>query len=103
MKIHKSTTLALSALIAILAGSAQAQQTPDKLKIAIGSRGVWENSISELGQNAGIFKKHNLELEILYTQGSGETQQVVIAGSVDIGVGVGSLSLIHISEPTRRT
>jgi NitT/TauT family transport system substrate-binding protein len=90
MKIHKSTTLALSAVIAILAGSAQAQQTPDKLKIAIGSRGVWENSISELGQNAGIFKKHNLELEILYTQGSGETQQVVIAGSVDIGVGVGS-------------
>ncbi|MDB5651611.1 MAG: Sulfonate transporter, partial [Hyphomicrobiales bacterium] len=62
MTITKSAMLAASAVIVLLAGNAQAQQTPDKLKIAIGSRGVWENSISELGQNAGIFKKHNLEL-----------------------------------------
>ena len=33
----------------------------------------------ELGQQAGIFKKHGLVLEILYTQGGGETQQAVIS------------------------
>ena len=45
----------------------------DNLKIAIGQRGGWEQSVSELGQNKGIFKKHGLTLELLYTQGSAET------------------------------
>ena len=62
----------------------------DQLKIAIGQRGGWEQCVSELGQNAGIFKKHGLALETLYTQGSGETIQIVIAGSVDIGIGPGT-------------
>ena len=29
----------------------------DNMKIAIGQRGGWEQSVSELGQNKGIFKK----------------------------------------------
>jgi len=62
----------------------------DSLKLAIGQRGNWENSPAELGQKAGIFKKHGLTLEILYTQGGGETLQAVLSGSVDIGVGVGT-------------
>ena len=51
----------------------------DKLRIAGGLAGTWENSFSELGQNAGFFKKHGLVLEIFYTQGAGETQQAVIS------------------------
>jgi len=62
----------------------------DQLKIAIGQRGGWEQCVSELGQNAGIFKKHGLVLEALYTQGSGETIQIVLSGSVDIGIGPGT-------------
>lgn len=73
--------------LVLLIGSAAAQ---DVLKVAIGQRGAWENSSAELGQNQGIFKKHGLALEILYTQGSGETIQAVISGSVDIGVGIGT-------------
>src|SRR5262249_60571642 len=46
--------------------------------------------LSELGQGAGLFKKRGLALDILYTQGSGETQQAVISGAVDIGIGVGT-------------
>jgi NitT/TauT family transport system substrate-binding protein len=61
----------------------------ETLKLAIGQRGNWENAAPHLGQEQGIFKKHGLELEILYTQGAGETLQAVIAGSTDIGVGVG--------------
>ena len=48
---------------------------------------------SEVGQRAGIFKKHGLVLEILYTQGGGETQQAVISGSVDIGVAAGIMGV----------
>jgi NitT/TauT family transport system substrate-binding protein len=62
----------------------------DALKIAIGQRGGWEQCVSELGQNAGIFKKHGLALELLYTQGSGETIQIVLSGSVDVGIGPGT-------------
>ena len=75
------------AVAALAAGAAHAQDT---LKLAIGQRGNWENSPAELGQKAGIFKKHGLTLEILYTQGGGETLQAVLSGSVDIGVGVGT-------------
>jgi NitT/TauT family transport system substrate-binding protein len=55
-----------------------------------GQRGGWEQCVSELGQNAGIFKRHGLVLETLYTQGSGETIQIVLSGSVDIGIGPGT-------------
>jgi NitT/TauT family transport system substrate-binding protein len=86
----KAALLATIALVGLVS-SAAAQ---DRLKIAIGQRGVWENSVSELGQDAGIFKKHGLQLDVLYTQGGGETQQAVISGSVDIGIGVGTLGVM---------
>src|SRR5262249_2516268 len=40
-------------------------------------------------QDAGIFKKYNLALDNVGTQGAGETMQPVIAGSADLGAGVG--------------
>src|SRR5262249_3719905 len=45
-------------------------------------------------QRAGIFKKHGLELEIVYTQGAGETQQAVISGSVDLGIAAGAMGVL---------
>lgn len=83
-------TLAVLSVLALV-DSVHAQ---DKLKLAIGQRGNWDTSVSELGQRAGIFKKHGLELEIVYTQGAGETQQAVISGSVDIGVAVGVMGVL---------
>lgn len=71
--------------------AAQAAFAQDKVKVAAGQRGNWDTSVSEVGSRAGIFKKHGLELEILYTQGSGETQQAVISGAVDVGVAIGTL------------
>ena len=76
------TALLAASLSVLFAGGARAD---DNLKIAIGQRGGWEQSVSELGQNKGFFKKHGLTLELLYTQGSAETLQSVISNSVDIG------------------
>jgi NitT/TauT family transport system substrate-binding protein len=64
----------------------------DTLRVAAGLAGTWENSFSELGQNAGFFKRHGIRLDIFYTQGAGETQQAVISGSADIGTGVGAFN-----------
>jgi NitT/TauT family transport system substrate-binding protein len=63
----------------------------ETLKIASPIRGSWEGAIPELGQQAGIFRKHGLDLDILYTQGGGETLQVVISGAVDVGLSAGML------------
>jgi len=87
--------------IGIAAQSAIAQDT---LKVAAGQRGNWDTSISEVGQRAGIFKKHGIVLEILWTQGGGETQQAVISGSVDVGVAagiMGALSAYSKGAPVR--
>ena len=76
-------------LIAALTCAASAEDT---LRIASGLAGTWENSFSELGQNAGFFKRQGLVLDIFYTQGAGETQQTIISGSADIGTGIGAFN-----------
>ena len=63
----------------------------DVVKMTIGQRGNWDTSITHLGEKAGIFKKHGLQLEMIYTSGSGETLQPVVSGSVDLGLAVGTL------------
>ena len=75
-----------AALIALSAAPAAAQDT---LKIAIGQINNWENQAPTLGEQVGIFKKHNLIIESFGTQGAGETIQAVISGSADLGAGVG--------------
>src|SRR5437868_3430631 len=89
--INLSLRLAVPAFV-LLVGVNCAAVAQDRLRIAGGLAGTWENSFSELGQNAGFFKKHGLVLEIFYTQGAGETQQAVISGSADIGTGVGAFN-----------
>src|SRR6266508_4512484 len=86
MRRQLAGTIAVIAALTIPAVSAQAQ---DQLKLAIGQINNWENQAPTLGQDAGIFKKHNLVLESFGTAGAGETMQPIIAGSADIGAGVG--------------
>jgi NitT/TauT family transport system substrate-binding protein len=76
------------ALIALALGVSQAA-AQDTLKIAVGQINNWENQAPTLGEDAGIFKKHNLKIEAFGTQGAGETIQAVISGSADLGAGVG--------------
>jgi NitT/TauT family transport system substrate-binding protein len=81
------SALAASAALLLPAGAA----ADEALKLTIGQRGNWDTAIAHLGTKAGIFKKHGLELELIYTSGSGETLQPVISGSVDLGLAVGTL------------
>ena len=67
-----------------------AAQAADMLKIAAGQRGKWDGAVAALGHQVGIFKKHGIDLEILWTSGGGETMQAVISGSVDIGMNAGT-------------
>jgi NitT/TauT family transport system substrate-binding protein len=60
------------------------------LKVAVGAPNNWDSGLPDVGQRAGIFKKHGLILEILYTNGGGETMQAVISGSADLGISAGT-------------
>ena len=79
----------LLALAAVVSATEKAA-ADDLVKLTIGQRGNWDTSVTHLGNKAGIFKKHRIELEMIYTSGSGETLQPVIAGSVDLGLAVGT-------------
>src|SRR6202165_1590034 len=81
----------LSAMTTVASASAD-----DLIRLAIGQRGLWDSAIAELGQAAGIFKRHGLELQVVYTSGGGETQQAVISGSVDVGVSAASLGVLSV-------
>jgi NitT/TauT family transport system substrate-binding protein len=82
--VMRASALALVALFTLTPARGE-----DQLKVAIGQINNWENQAPTLGQDAGIFKRHNLVLENVGTQGAGETLQPVIAGSADLGAGVG--------------
>lgn len=101
MRSTLSTRSAVAALAFALSAAAGAQ---DVLKLAAGQRGNWDTSISEMCMRSGICKKHGIAVEILWTQGAGETQQAVIAGSADLGIAggiMGALSAFSKGAPVR--
>ena len=68
----------------------------EDLKIAVGGRGIGETFVTEVGYKAGLFKRHDLALDIFYTDGGGETQQAVISNSAQVGIASGFLGTIGV-------
>jgi NitT/TauT family transport system substrate-binding protein len=88
-------TFAILALfVSALAAPALAQQPLDTFKLAIGAPGNWDTCVPEVGKRAGIFRKHGIEIESLFTNGGGETMQAVISGSIDIGIAAGTAAAL---------
>jgi len=81
----KSAALLLAA--AVLAATPALAE--DTLKVAVPQRGTWDTSISEIGQKAGIFAKHGLKLDLLFTGAGAEVVGGVVAGQIDIAVAAG--------------
>jgi NitT/TauT family transport system substrate-binding protein len=86
--------LVLAALAAATASTQSLAQTPDKLKVAISQRGFWDSSFLEFAQKEGFLKEANLDVEFFYTEGGGQTLQVINAGSVDVAMSNGLLGTI---------
>src|SRR5437870_6220206 len=84
--------------LAVVAASAalESARAEEALKIAVGGRGIGETFVTEVGYKAGLFNKHNLVLDIFYTDGGGETQQAVISNSAQIGIASGFLGAIGV-------
>jgi NitT/TauT family transport system substrate-binding protein len=91
-----ATVLALAALTS----TASAQDT---LKVAAPYRGAWETAAPELGQQAGIFKKHGISLDLLYTRDAAETEQRVTSGASasDVGLDVSAMAAMRAYTRTK--
>ncbi len=72
-----------------LAGMSRSAAAEDTLKVAIPQKGAWDAGLAELGQRGGIFKKHGLNLDILYTAAGPESIQALIGGSIDVAAASG--------------
>lgn len=72
-----------------LAVSGRMAVAEDTLKVAVPQKGAWDAGLVELGQRGGIFKKHGLDLDILYTSAGPESIQALIGGSIDVAVASG--------------
>jgi len=75
--------------LALLGSAVATAAAEDVLKLAVPQRGAWDAGIPELGLRGGIFKKHGLQLEILYTSAGPESIQALVAGSVDLATASG--------------
>ena len=84
----------LAGLAAAAAPTASLAQAPDKLKVAISQRGFWDSSFLEFAQKARFLKEANLDVEFFYTEGGGQTLQVITGGSVDVAMSNGLLGTI---------
>src|SRR5439155_1413195 len=94
MSMPRLVTTLLFALTAATAVSSTTALCDDQLKLAVGAPNNWDSGVPDVGKRAGIFKKHGLDLDILYTNGGGETLQAVISGSVDLGIAAGTGSVL---------
>jgi len=98
----RGRTFALLAVAALAAPSPVHAQS--KLTVAVGGRGIGESCLTEIGKNAGMFARHGLDLDLVYTDGGGETQQAVVSNSAQIGVTsgmLGAMSLFAKGAPVR--
>ena len=78
----------LSACIAPILAASTAQAL-ERFVIASGAFGNWQTATPHMGKVSGIFQKLGLDVEVLWTEGGGESLQAVASGSADVGVGLG--------------
>jgi NitT/TauT family transport system substrate-binding protein len=87
---HALCTISFAILSVVWAGAANAQ---DLVRVAVPQRGTWETSVPDLGDKAGIFAKHGVKIERLYTSGGAETMQALISGGVDVAIATGAAAI----------
>src|SRR5437899_1313483 len=82
------------ACVLALGLSGVAPAAAELLKVSVPQRGQWDTAVTELGVRAGIFQRHGLDIDVVYTQGGPESHQAVISGSMDVACGGGIESAV---------
>ena len=61
----------------------------DKIKVAAPHPTIMPSTFIVIAEEMGFFKRHNIEVEVLWTAGGADAQQATINGSVDCAVQTG--------------
>ena len=88
--LTKRTLILLSVWFALLPHplTAQIAPVPEKIRFVYSAIGSSQSSVW-IPYEAGIFRKHGLDIELLYVGGGGRAAQVVQSGEVPIGIFTG--------------
>ena len=88
MKTSMLRYLPVLFILLALSLEAEAQSSLEKLRVTYSAIGGSQASVW-IPYEAGIFRKHGLEVELLYVGGGGRAAQVVQSGEVPIGIFTG--------------
>jgi NitT/TauT family transport system substrate-binding protein len=94
VKRIRNLTAVVGAAVGLLVLMPQAS-AEDVLKLVIAQRGAWDSAAPQLGQLAGIFKKHGIVLDLLYAEDGGEAELPVISGAADVGLSIGLMAVLR--------
>jgi NitT/TauT family transport system substrate-binding protein len=84
--------LAIGALAAT--AFATGASAADRIRVAIGHKGIWDSMIVSECVSSGICKKAGLDPEITWAHGGSSTLQAAITGSVDMAMTNGTLGVL---------
>lgn len=93
MKITRRFLLTAVGAAVLVAGMPVANAA-DRLKVAIGQKGLWDTMVTVHGQEQGFFADEGLEVEVIWTKGGSETLQAVVTGSVQFAMANGILGVL---------
>ncbi len=82
------TRLGFAVLIASLTLLSGVASAADRLVVTSGHQGGWDALVTNFGIRQGFFRDKGLEIEIVDMDTGAPTLQAVVAGSVDLAVGV---------------
>lgn len=91
MRRSRILPTAVASFALSLAAAAMSPLAGADTKLVVGKSAVTSESnlAANVGERAGIFKKHGLDVEVIDFGGGGKMIQALTSGSVDIGVGAG--------------
>ncbi len=76
-----------AAMLAAMSGSSHAT---DSLRVAKGASRAYSFMLLDVGLGAGIFQKHDLDIEESSIDGAARLHQAMVANSIDIALGAGT-------------
>jgi len=81
--------LFISLMVVLLVGSAHLAGAQDRINFAYISPNAGSSSVLWVAKEAGIFKKHNLDVNIIYIEGTPKALMSLFAGEIQIVAGTG--------------
>jgi ABC-type nitrate/sulfonate/bicarbonate transport system substrate-binding protein len=80
----------VAAAILALSGGIGPARAADQLRVAKGASRAFSFMILDVGIEAGIFKKYDLDIEASSIDGAARLHQAMVANSIDIALGAGT-------------